>query len=213
VQRAGTHQQISGFIDNITTLLIKHNATKFLWLFLEQDAKLWERLLYTIGGKLEITKCKYALITWEFDKRGVAQLINDTKSPLHLRDSSTNTFKAISQISTGEAYKYVGAQLAIDGNMRAQIEDLEVRCSLLMCSTFSQHYFNAQDANLGYTTLYSPSVGYALPVTSITLDDLRKIQRPAVNPVHSRLGYNKRMRRAVVFSSKVKDGIGFSTLR
>jgi hypothetical protein len=49
-----TNQQIADFIDNITTLLIKHNATKFLRLFLEQDAKLWERLLYTIGGKLEI---------------------------------------------------------------------------------------------------------------------------------------------------------------
>jgi hypothetical protein len=69
----------------------------------------------------------------------VAQLINDTKSPLHLRDSSTNTFQAISQISTTEAYKYVGTQLAVDGNMKAQIEDLEERCSL-MGSIFSQHY-------------------------------------------------------------------------
>jgi hypothetical protein len=41
--------------------------------------------------------------------------------------------------------------------MKAQIEDLKERSSL-MGSIFSQHYFNRQDANLGYNTLYSPSV-------------------------------------------------------
>jgi hypothetical protein len=59
----------------------------------------------------------------------VAQLINNTKCPLHIRDSSTNTFQAILQISTGEAYKYIG--IAVDGNMKAQLEDLKEQYSLM----------------------------------------------------------------------------------
>jgi hypothetical protein len=35
---------------------------------LQEDAKIWERLLTATGGKLELSKCFYYILTWEFDE-------------------------------------------------------------------------------------------------------------------------------------------------
>jgi hypothetical protein len=62
------------------------------------------------------------------------------------------------------------------------------------------------------TTVFEPSITYALPLTSIDPDQLRKIQQPVVNSVLSRVGYNKQMPRSVVFAAKTRGGIGLLDL-
>jgi hypothetical protein len=37
---------------------------------LQEDAKIWERLLAATGGKLELSKCFYYILTWEFKDEG-----------------------------------------------------------------------------------------------------------------------------------------------
>jgi hypothetical protein len=207
-----TNQKISGFVDDISTLQIRHvNTIKFLILLLQTDTQLWEQLLHTSGGKLEIEKCRFALIKWYFDKKGVAQLLNTQPSLLHVKDSDTNKIQHIPQINTSTSYKYVGVHLAVDGNMRAQIEDTKQKCQD-MGSIFSQCYFSAKDANQGFNTIYTPSVKYPLPVTSMKQDILTKLQRPVIGPALARLGYNRHMPRAVVFSAKLHGGIGLLDL-
>lgn len=73
-------------------------------------------------------------------------------------------------------------------------------------------HLNAQDARQGYTTVFTPSIKYALPVSSIPQSKLDQIQRPTTNAVLSRLGYNPHMPRAVVFAAKTKGGIGLLNL-
>jgi hypothetical protein len=75
ISQTTLNDKIAGFIDDIATMLIKHpELEQFLLLFLQQDAQLWEKLLYVTGGKLEITKCKFALFTWIFDDMGIGKL-------------------------------------------------------------------------------------------------------------------------------------------
>jgi hypothetical protein len=57
-----TNNKISGFVDDTSTLLKRHHSIAvFLQLLLKLDAQLWERLLYSTGGKLEISKCNFSL--------------------------------------------------------------------------------------------------------------------------------------------------------
>jgi hypothetical protein len=105
----------------------------------------------------------------------------------------------------------VGVQIALDGNMDTQLKDLHKKCHD-MSTTLNQTYFNANDANQGYTTVFAPSVKYVLPVTSICLNKLRNIQKSSVSSILSRLGYNKHMPRSVVFASKARGGIGLLNL-
>jgi hypothetical protein len=152
-----TNRQIAGFVDNITTLMTTtKDSAKYIKCFLQQDAHTWEQLLHTIGGKLELDKFEHVIITWAPDKRGVEQLAHTTLTTLHIWNSTSQTVQTISQLSPNASYKYFGVHIAVDGNMKAQPIDKTNRCNL-MGLIFSQNYFNATDASLGYTMVYSPS--------------------------------------------------------
>jgi hypothetical protein len=64
--------QIAGFVDDTTILLIQKILPPFLFFKLQECALLWERLLHTTGGKLEVSKCCFSISDWSLDTRGKA---------------------------------------------------------------------------------------------------------------------------------------------
>jgi hypothetical protein len=82
-----TNLKIAGFVDDTTILLIQNLIAPFLIITLQQNAQLWERLLFTTGGKLEISKCCFSIFDWKFDSHGKATLNQDTNYNLHVQNS------------------------------------------------------------------------------------------------------------------------------
>jgi hypothetical protein len=194
------NDKIAGFVDNIATMLIQHpEMEKFLLLLLQQDAQLWERLLYVTGGKLEITKCKFALFSWTFDNLGIGSLQQTQRKHIQVSDSESKRPMIVEQLHPSEAYKYVGVSIAVDGNMQQQIKLLTEKCNTLSAA-LSQVYMSPSDINQGYTTVFGPSIKYVLPATSIEPHILTKMQQPITNTVLSQLGFNRHMPRSVVFA-------------
>jgi Reverse transcriptase (RNA-dependent DNA polymerase) len=212
ISNKSTNNKIAGFVDDTTTLMIQHYSIMiYIILILQKDTQTWERLLHTSGGKLEIPKSVFAIFEWAFDQWGRPKLLTSSSNHLHIQCSDTKQQSIIPQMSTKEAYKYVGVQLALDGNMTQQTRDLQTKCNE-MSSILTQTYFNAKDADQGFTTVFTPSIKYVLPVTSIEPTKLNKIQQTTINAVLPRLGYNKHMPRAVVFATKSRGGLGILNL-
>jgi hypothetical protein len=76
VNRENSIQQwIDGFVDdtslftNITTHADNNNIIQ-LCHQLTQDMTIWNELLESSGGKLELSKCFYYLLSWKFDQEG-----------------------------------------------------------------------------------------------------------------------------------------------
>ena len=80
------------FIDNLT-----NESNNFLsWLHvcppvdtvtiqLQKDTQIWERLLYTSGRILNLTKCKHYILYWNFDKEGKATMMQKKfMPPIHI---------------------------------------------------------------------------------------------------------------------------------
>jgi hypothetical protein len=206
-----TNLQIAGFVDDTTLLVIKDLIAPFLIFKLQENSQLWERLLHTTGGKLEISKCCFSLFDWKFDSHGKASLNYSTPYNLHVQNSDTKQIQLIKQISPTESYKYVGVELALDGNMNQQIKSLKEKCQH-MTTTFHQTYFNLHDSKLGFTTIYKPMLCYALTTSSISQQTLQAIQKPMISIALSRMGFNKHMPRDIVFASQTKGGIGIMDL-
>jgi hypothetical protein len=126
ISNKATNNKIAGFVDDTTTLTILHYTIMlYIVIILQRDTQMWEQLLHTSGGKLEIPKCVFAIFDSTFDKWGMAVLLQTTPNHLHLQCSDTKQPAIITQISTTTAYRYVGIQLALDGNMQTQINDLK----------------------------------------------------------------------------------------
>jgi hypothetical protein len=47
---------------------------------LQSNATTWEQLLHTVGGKLELSKCKFTVYDWYQDKDG-AMTMAKVKKP------------------------------------------------------------------------------------------------------------------------------------
>jgi hypothetical protein len=206
-----TNIKIAGFVDDTATLMIQKYHNLYIIIQAEQNTQVWEVLLYTSGGKLAIPKCDLVLFQWIADQHGQFTLDNTTKYNLHVRNSETNQTMLIPQISTSTSYKYVGVQIALDGNMTQQIKDLQIKCTE-MATIFNQTYFNATDTKLGFTTVFTPSICYPLATASITKAVLQNIQKPVVHAVLSRMGFNCHMPQAVVFGSRLRGGMGLLNL-
>jgi hypothetical protein len=109
-------------------MIISRRIAYLIILLLEKDAQHWEKLLYTSGGKLEIPKCCFAIFQWLFDDIGRAKLQDTIKYHLHIKSSDNGKLMTIPQMSTGDAYKYLGVHIALDGYMTRQIEPSVNKC-------------------------------------------------------------------------------------
>jgi hypothetical protein len=206
------NNKIAGFVDDTATMLIQHpDMAIFLFLILQKDAQHWEKLLYVSGGKLEIPKCKFAFFKWTFNYLGIATLQPNNNQHIQVTSSEDRKPMIVHQIDPSTAYKYVGVEIALDGNMAQQIKALQLKCNKLN-SALSQVYLSPQDTAQGYSTVFTPSIKYVLPATSITRDVLKKMQKPITNTVLTKLGFNRHMPRAVVFAPITLGGLGLLDL-
>jgi hypothetical protein len=167
--------------------------------------------LHTSAGELKIQKCKFSVFDWKFYSFGRTVLKNNTPDDLKVVSSDYKQTMSIPFLPTNQSYKYVGIQIALDGNMNDQLEVLYNK-SVNFELMFTQSYFNANDAAQGFMTIYGPIMKFALPSTTLSKKQMAKIQQPVIYSVLSRLGFNPHMPRAVVHSSTQYGGVGLLEL-
>jgi hypothetical protein len=125
-----TNLKIAAFVDDTALLcIISRHLSNYLQMFLQSDAQLRGRLLYTSGGKLEIPKCNFSIFAWEFDNLGRAHLRQPTFTQLNVNSSDNQKQLVIPVLNINKLYKYVGIHIALDGNMTSQINDLQEKCN------------------------------------------------------------------------------------
>jgi hypothetical protein len=88
-------QLIDGFVDNTSLLtnlistLLESNDVEHLTTRLRHDMNAWKELLKASGGKLELTKCFYYILTWKFDNKGnpiptmIAEIMRNKRTNHH----------------------------------------------------------------------------------------------------------------------------------
>ena len=77
---------------------------------LKSAAQSWEHLLHTSGGKLELTKCAWYCISWQFNTDGTPQMSNNTSYKIILLDSTTQQLHTIKQLPIHSPFKYLGTE-------------------------------------------------------------------------------------------------------
>ena len=78
-----THRRTSdGFVDDVTHWfnlgllhsLLNEVSVQDIASGLEREGQTWERLLWTTGGKLELSKCLYYILYYKFDPDGTPHM-------------------------------------------------------------------------------------------------------------------------------------------
>ena len=191
-QEFQTTRPIDGFVDDTTgctnqftmELLMfateRHDKTKGYKLLknivsdAQQLAQRWERLLWSTGGKLELTKCFTYIIHWVFNDNGKPQqatnkYLEDTLQipPIAISNSSNNgKIETLEQKECDEPHKTLGAKIAPDQLQWSETKRLKSKSSKMSDDVRFARATPAE-ANTFTQSIYIPAQAYSFPATSI----------------------------------------------
>jgi hypothetical protein len=182
---------------------------------LKYDSSYWAGLLEATGGKLELTKCFYYLLTWKWDRTGnpipqeiIEQLDNET--PITIT-TSTGITQPIQQRNITESHNTLGAYKSINSNEDDHFKYLlnkSNKYGAMVCTS----QFNRRQAKTAYCMSYIPALAYSLASMNLSEDKLNKIQSQAIGNFLQKMGYEKLFPRAVVYGTTDYGGLGLNQL-
>jgi hypothetical protein len=84
----------------------------------EEAAQCWESLLFSTGGKLELSKCFFYLVYWVFNEEGEPSMLGPdaVTQQVQIIDSKTNLPIEIEIRPSNESHKTLGVMEAPDGD-------------------------------------------------------------------------------------------------
>jgi hypothetical protein len=147
-----------------------NNTNKFLeWLHVPPDLKelvemtshdvqSWERLLRTSGGLLNLLKCAFYVIAWQFDVEGRATYVYKEVIPnLRLTSGTNPGLSAVTQLNFDDTHAYLGNKFATGMQMKDALVALTKSAaslsSWLLCSSLSP-----RDTWVAYFAVFVPSM-------------------------------------------------------
>jgi hypothetical protein len=200
-------QWIDGFVDD-TSLFANiihdsddHNITR-LCHQLTRDMTVWNELLEASGGKLELSKCFYYILSWKFDNEGngvpmtIAEQKQQQAAPIQIK-TNNNTSVTITQKEVHQAHKTLGCFKAIDGNEQAQIQYLYDK-SRQFGRKLHHAPLTRKQANMAYKTIYIPSMRYGLPACSLSCKQIESIQQSTLDKFLPVMGLEHGSPRALI---------------
>jgi hypothetical protein len=204
---------MEGFVDDtdvaVNDALTSYTA-KELAAVLQIDAQHWEKLLFTSGGKLELNKCFFYILFWQFSSDGQPSLTKKAQLPykLMLHQGNDRQPTEIGQKDCSEPHRTLGVMKSPDRSQQGEIQRLKKKCDAHAAAILSNSVTSA-DATLAYRVYHLTSVGYSLGTTYIQRDDFKKLQGKAISAFLAASGYNRHFPRALVFAPRHHGGLEY----
>jgi hypothetical protein len=181
---------------------------------LQKMSQTWEKLLFSSGGALELKKCFYYLIHWQWI-HGLPR-ITPAAQMTHLPSIKLTSGRdvdeiAITQKDATEAHKTLGVYMTPTGDESAQVAALTEKSCRISNLVLSSR-FTKLETIMAYRTMWFPAVGYSLGVTAMSKSQLRSIQSMATQSFLAKMGLNRNYPRAVTFGPPEYGGLAFPDL-
>jgi hypothetical protein len=152
------------------------------------DSQMWERLLWTSRGLLNLLKCAYYVLAWVFDDEGRARCAPKCDIPSVLLTSGNQPGTApATQLQFDKTHKYLGNHLSTGMQMQDAYQDLSKKAPLF-AARLLQSDLSKQDAWIEYFTVFVLSMTYSLQVSHHSKKKLRKLQSIPTRAVLMKLG-------------------------
>jgi hypothetical protein len=96
------------------------------------DAQLWNDLLHVSGGLLEVSKCSYHILYFDFRPSGIPYMKGSSDGPpLHLTDSATDASIHVANKSAYMTHKTLGHFNAPAGTSATHLKMLVKKTTIL----------------------------------------------------------------------------------
>lgn len=176
------------------------------------DAQLWNDLLSTTGGALEVPKCKLLLAHYAFTATGAPILTHTAPDvmPIHVTPTPGSQPLRLEYPSPFDARKTLGCWKGPSGNQNKALvaitKNAKQRAELVAASPLTPPY-----ARKYYEAVFWSSVTYSFCVNFIPKAKLDALQQQVTRPFLQKMGYSSRTPRAIVYGPRSNGGIGLKS--
>jgi hypothetical protein len=173
-----------------------------MFALMQSIAQIWEWLLYSLGGALELPKCFWYLMYWEWVK-GRPSLVPNVAmlGMIALTLGHVPNYTVIDCLEVFQAWHTLGVRVAPDGNFWNEAEFLHNNANNYAAHLITSN-LTEMDAFIFHQSTYIPSVTYSLLVMTLDALQLNKIQSRPIPAILNKLGVNKHFPCSVAFGPK-----------
>jgi hypothetical protein len=208
-----TDKRIQAFVDDCR--LFNLNPTQLLFAALNttiRNTQLWEGLLYSISGKLELDKSKICIFGWRYDTDGNV-IPDDTYNKMVslIMESESHQAITIGKIMMHEAYKLLGVFIPFYGTMKEHHQYLIDKCHKF---THAFHHIPLPPSGilLGIKTTINPTLSYSLPATYIDEKHINSITNKLNYNLLPKLGFNRHFPKVLLTAPTTYGGVNLLNL-
>lgn len=157
---------------------------------MEQDAQRWNNLLYCSGGKLELPKCSFHVLHFEFEPDGQPiPSIDKFDDTIQIQDCETDSRIPIPSKRAYKPHRTLGHLKAPVTNVHRSLQELSQKANHLS-QLISLSPINRYGAYLAYHTIFIPTVRYTLPQSFYPQKLLEQSQAQSLSKLVAKCGYN-----------------------
>jgi len=176
-------------------------------------AQIWERLLFYSGGALNLKKCFYYILYWEWDEKGRprprASNINDPTVKLRSGDGPT---EVIRRLDLNESHRTLGVYINPIGDFTVQLQKLKEKADKLATRLLISNLTKAEVRTF-HRSIYRPAISYVLPALAIDAEELHQVQTKSLSAISRKQGLPRTFPRAVLHGPRRQGGQEMMDLR
>jgi hypothetical protein len=178
--------------------------------WMEQDAQAWNDLLWCSGGRLELPKCSFHALHFDFLPNGTPKpVLGANFPPIQVTDSSTAEPILIPPKRATESHKTLGhwKAPALSSN-KEQLAALTKKAHQI-ATLLSLSHLSRFGTTLAYQSLYLASLKYVLPQCFFADHVLDRAESKTLPSIIARCGYNRNTALALRYAPLSYGGCGF----
>jgi len=173
-------------------------------------ATYWEKMLYTNGGRLELKKCFWILVSWRWKQGKPVMKSMDEHTRLTIRQSESNEVVTIERKNPSDAPKVLGCMIQADGKWITEQRRWE-RTALDFAIKVKKGRFDRMCGSKLYPVYWMSKFRYLASIVCFDKKYCDEVEKKVVAACLSATGFNMRFPRAVVFGSLAYGGMGWES--
>ncbi len=141
-------ESMTGFVDDTKGQTNDQTSTAAMPLLqliarMQEDAQLWGDLLHVSGGALEISKCNYYVMHWEFKPSGIPKLAKNLNTTLRIENGDRTATVTLTNDAITVAHKTLGTWKSAARDQKKQVTELALKSNeyarTIMASPITRH--------------------------------------------------------------------------
>ncbi|KAI2501852.1 hypothetical protein MHU86_12617 [Fragilaria crotonensis] len=177
-------------------------------------AQTWERLLHFSGGSLNLSKCSWYIMYWDWTSgRPALRPISPTDPKVLLtRGSDRETTTQVKCTSVDQASRLLGVYLSPSGDFSEQLKVMKTKADNYATRLRSPR-LTAQDIRVFHKTTYTPAMRYSLAALAVDEEELGSVQSKVLAAMLQGMGVSSKLPTAIRHAPLDMGGIELLDLR